>query len=536
MRTLGCVLLLLGTAWGQGGVVNDIAIRSTGEPASGATVKVCRYDATPGEGSTASTVCTPAAKIYTDPALTSAEADSILTADAQGNYKYYAVPGYYIEQVCISGSCLARKVNVGPDGARVMEIRLARYFPGGSVTAQLDACLADSATVHCMVPSSMSPGAPTSTPAAGKMLWDLRNGGVILTGRGGSTQTLDGQKTLINWRTDFSPVGTAQQAAQMCSFLTDNLAVLARATEYRICDVVYMKQGIGSTDDMEGRNTAMQSTLGQPEVDVLGHEYTINNNQADDANLCSENCHTGVTVTNTGAFINALGVGVFGQWRRAFAVGAGAIPSGNSAFWYGGNGSSGVARLRSDGTWQLGFESNGLGNPNELQIANNKSIQGLNAAGTNLVAIASVNTSDQISIDPGAAGAVFGGNAVPSATGQDLGSSGRRWDLFAATANVGTSLTINGGTAITKHLSATASLDFDFSGAGITEQELTIRVQGAAPGDVVSLGLPTALQASGLMCSGFVSSSHTVTVRCMDVTSRGTNPAAATVRADVWQH
>jgi hypothetical protein len=89
------------------------------------------------------------------------------------------------------------------------------------------------------------------------------------------------------------------------------------------------------------------------------------------------------------------------------------------------------------------------------------------------------------------------------------------------------------GTPIGSVYSASASLDFDLSGAGITQQDLTITVTGAAVGDVVSLGLPTALQASGIQCSGFVSTSNTVTVRCVDVTSSNPNPAAATVRAQV---
>jgi len=539
MRIFGCALLLFGMTWAQGGNINDHILGIDGRPAGGATVKVCRYDASPGDGSTSSTACSPAATIYSDRELTSADADSVVTADTSGNYKYYAEPGYYIEQVCKSGSCIARMVNVAGDGAKSYDLRNVRFFsPGGSVTAKIDACLTDAATIHCIIPSSVGAGAATAAPAANKMLWDLRNGGVILTGRGGTAQTFDAQTTFINWYASFSPVGTAQQAAQMCNMLTDNSAVLSLTTDYRICDGVYMKQGTGSTDDMEGRNTVLQSTLGQPEIDVLGHEYTISNNQADDANLCSENCHTGITVTNNGAFIGALGMGVFGtgKWRRGLAVGEAVIPAGNSAFWYGGNGTSGVARMRADGTIQLGFEGNALGDPNEIHLANGRFLQGLNAAGNALIPMISISSANKVSIDARAAGVVFGGAASPAASGQQLGAVAARWDLFAARADVATSLTINGGTAITKHLSGTAFLDFDLSGAGITEQDLTITVTGAVAGDVVSLGLPRALQASGIACHGFVSAPSTVTVRCHDVTSSDPNPRAAAVRADVWQH
>lgn len=99
-------------------------------------------------------------------------------------------------------------------------------------------------------------------------------------------------------------------------------------------------------------------------------------------------------------------------------------------------------------------------------------------------------------------------------------------------------LTIAGGTAITKHLSATASLDFPIIGASSC-QSLTITVAGAADGDTASLGVPTALAnaSSTFAVTGFVSAANTVTARiCQVATSASSDPAAATVRADVWQH
>lgn len=98
----------------------------------------------------------------------------------------------------------------------------------------------------------------------------------------------------------------------------------------------------------------------------------------------------------------------------------------------------------------------------------------------------------------------------------------------------------SGGTAITKHLSATASLDFGATAAG-TCDSLTITVTGAADGDTVSLGIPNALAASDTYQSfqGFVSSANTVTVkRCnlLNLTTALSDPGAETVRADVWQH
>jgi hypothetical protein len=102
-------------------------------------------------------------------------------------------------------------------------------------------------------------------------------------------------------------------------------------------------------------------------------------------------------------------------------------------------------------------------------------------------------------------------------------------------------LKIGGGTTIVKHLSATASLDFTALAANSCEV-LTITVTGAADGNVVTLGVPNALaDADGATerttFFGWVSAADTVSVRRCNVTGSATgDPAAATVRADVWQH
>jgi len=99
-------------------------------------------------------------------------------------------------------------------------------------------------------------------------------------------------------------------------------------------------------------------------------------------------------------------------------------------------------------------------------------------------------------------------------------------------------ITIGGGTSITNHISATASLDFPVIGANSCES-LTITVTGAADGNTVALGVPNALASasSTLAFSGFVSAADTVTVRICQVAAQATSdPAAATVRADIWQH
>lgn len=99
------------------------------------------------------------------------------------------------------------------------------------------------------------------------------------------------------------------------------------------------------------------------------------------------------------------------------------------------------------------------------------------------------------------------------------------------------SLKIGAGTIILHHYSGTASLDYDLSAAGITCQDLTIAVPTGVTGDVIAVGIPNALASTaGVVFSYWESGANVVTVRACDVTSSNPNPAAATVRADVWQH
>lgn len=110
--------------------------------------------------------------------------------------------------------------------------------------------------------------------------------------------------------------------------------------------------------------------------------------------------------------------------------------------------------------------------------------------------------------------------------------------ITGTTITANTSLTINGGTAVTKILSATASLNFTALAANSCEI-LTITVTGAADGDTVTLGVPTALAdvdgaTERTVFYGWVSGADTVSVRRCNVTGTITvDPAAATVRAAV---
>lgn len=80
-------------------------------------------------------------------------------------------------------------------------------------------------------------------------------------------------------------------------------------------------------------------------------------------------------------------------------------------------------------------------------------------------------------------------------------------------------------------LTGTATLNFPSIAAGAVET-LTITVTGAAPGDSVALGPPAAMDA-GLIWSGYVSATNTVTVRLYNSTGSPIDPPSAAWRATV---
>lgn len=93
---------------------------------------------------------------------------------------------------------------------------------------------------------------------------------------------------------------------------------------------------------------------------------------------------------------------------------------------------------------------------------------------------------------------------------------------------------VGGGTLVKKLLTATATLDFP-SVSAASSQDLTITVTGAATGDSVFVGPPTAIT-SGIHYSAFVSSANTVTVRANNFTAGAIDPASATFRATVFSY
>lgn len=156
-----------------------------------------------------------------------------------------------------------------------------------------------------------------------------------------------------------------------------------------------------------------------------------------------------------------------------------------------------------------------------------------------------------VTIDTGAAT----GAAVPASIGIGasnagsitIGRSGRTTQVAGAL-GVSESTTLSGGltlgssgNALSAHYSGTASLDFTALAANSCEV-LTIAVLNAADGDTCSLGVPNALadvdgatERTSFFC--WVSSAGVTSVRrCNHTGSATADPAAATVRADVWRH
>ncbi len=114
------------------------------------------------------------------------------------------------------------------------------------------------------------------------------------------------------------------------------------------------------------------------------------------------------------------------------------------------------------------------------------------------------------------------------------GSGGAVGSLLLTNLTASGTLTVgSSGTAVSRILSATATLNFDLT--ALTVQDLTIAVTNAAVGDVVTLGVPNGSVTTSASFSGWVSSAGTVTVRCKTQTV-GEDPASGTFRATVIQH
>lgn len=91
----------------------------------------------------------------------------------------------------------------------------------------------------------------------------------------------------------------------------------------------------------------------------------------------------------------------------------------------------------------------------------------------------------------------------------------------------------SGGSAISKVLTATATLNFDLT--ALVVEDLTVTCTGAAVGDSVFIGVPNGSVTTSAQFTAWVSAADTVTVRCR-TSVVGEDPASGTFRVDVHQH
>jgi hypothetical protein len=105
-------------------------------------------------------------------------------------------------------------------------------------------------------------------------------------------------------------------------------------------------------------------------------------------------------------------------------------------------------------------------------------------------------------------------------------------DPGAGCMNIGGTLKVGGGTAISKVMSATGTLNFSSTSAQ-SSADLTITVTGAATGDVVALAIPTASVNANTSYTAWVSAADTVTVRFNNYSSGAVDPASGVFRAMV---
>jgi hypothetical protein len=98
--------------------------------------------------------------------------------------------------------------------------------------------------------------------------------------------------------------------------------------------------------------------------------------------------------------------------------------------------------------------------------------------------------------------------------------------VTATTASASTSLTVGGGTAITKIVRGQVTLDpADVAATTVADQNITIT--GATANDTVIINPPTTAVTAGLLvCQAHVSASNTVTVRLYNTTGSGIDLAS----------
>jgi len=140
-------------------------------------------------------------------------------------------------------------------------------------------------------------------------------------------------------------------------------------------------------------------------------------------------------------------------------------------------------------------------------------------------------TSPVLSSSDGSAGSA----PLKFTAGTDLGSP-----EAGAMEYDGTNFSVTNSTAtrytLAKTLTATATLDFAATLSRTAPEDLTITVNGASVGDVVSVGVPAAAQIAGVTYSAFVSAADVVTVRAVYTDDGTVDPGSGTFRVSVLKY
>lgn len=171
--------------------------------------------------------------------------------------------------------------------------------------------------------------------------------------------------------------------------------------------------------------------------------------------------------------------------------------------------------------WQSGEDANADATDQTIKGADG--ITGTDRSGADLTLASGRGTG------AGSASALIFSTPSALSTGTTAQTLTERARISSAGLTIG-----SGGSAISKVLTATASLDFG-SIAAQSSADLTVTVTGAATGDAVVMGLP-ASPSAGVVFNAFVSSANTVTIRATNATAAPIDPASATYRATVIQH
>ena len=111
------------------------------------------------------------------------------------------------------------------------------------------------------------------------------------------------------------------------------------------------------------------------------------------------------------------------------------------------------------------------------------------------------------------------------------------YDRFVRNIEEPSTLNVGDGTTITRHLSATSTINFGTPASVPGSVTSTITVTGAALGDTVTVSSSISVP-DNFILTAFVSSTNTVTVKWTQVAGAAADPDAggATYRVDVWKH